>query len=1007
MQTILFTDIEGSTRLWEEHPEAMAPALARHDQILADAIGQADGRVLKTTGDGFIAIFESASRAVVAAIRIQESLIAEQWGATGPIRVRVGVHAGETESRDGDYFGPAMNRTARIMAAGHGGQVLLSEAVTALTADALPAGATLRDLGSHQLKDLTRPEHLYQLVSENLNADFPELRTLSARSNNLPLQTTEFVGRSNELAAIKTMMGSPTTRLLTITGPGGAGKTRLALQVAADLSDWYRDGVFFVDLSAEGEPDAAFEAVVRALDLPVSGSGDALQTLKTRLRDRQMLLVLDNLEQVMAAATGVSDLLQDAPELKILVTSRETLRVRAEQVFPVPPPSLPAASASTGAIAESEAVQFFVERARTVRSDFALSDGNAPNVAEICIRLDGLPLAIELAAARLNLFTPADLLVRLKDRLDVLGAGGRDLPDRQRTLWGAIGWSYELLDDTERDLLGVVSVFSSANLSALESVVAASLGSMFVLDPLSSLVDKSLVQSREDGSSQRFSMLRMIREYASERLADTPDRDQAVREAHAHHFCSFALELQDRLHSSERDSALRDLESELDNLRTAWRFWVDRGDLEQLFNLIDGLWALHEAKGWYHAAIELTRDMLGVLATSEPSPELAAEELTLRISLARALMAVGGYNVEVEEAFTRALELSEASDTPAQKFPVLRALASYYVQTANPDAAAGIGKQLVELGEQQGDQSILAEGHYVIGAAMLFADVGVSLANLDRAIELFELKAPISNRFRLGPNSGVLARTASGLMLWQCGALERGVSRINEALELARAIDHPFSIAYALYHSGLIAINRGRFAECLENARELAELSDANDYPLWATLAKLLEGVAISGLGKADEGLVLTEAAVDLYQGLTPPPVFWPFILMLRSAVHAMAGEPDRAIGLLDEAVAATGSPDTAPPDLRVLKADILRSLPEPDLEGAESLYVDAIAGASAAGFHLTVLTASTRLVTLRRELKRNPDGSEELAAVYATFSEGHDEHDLVVAREVLGGAPV
>jgi predicted ATPase/class 3 adenylate cyclase len=1007
MHTILFTDIEGSTRLWEEHPEDMASALARHDQIVADAIAQADGQVLKTTGDGFIAIFESASRAVGAALGIQEALTAEPWGSTGPIRVRVGVHAGETESRDGDYFGPAMNRAARIMAAGHGGQVLLSAAVAALAVDDLPSGATLHDLGSHRLKDLTRPEHLYQLEAANLTADFPELRTLTAKSNNLPLQATEFLGRSNELTAIKTMMGSANTRLLTLAGPGGAGKTRLALQVAAELSDWYRDGVFFVDLSAESEPDAAFEAVVRALDLPVSGSGAPLQTLKTRLRDRQMLLVLDNLEQVMAAATGVSELLQDAAELKIIVTSREMLRVRAEQVFPVPPLSLPTATASTGAIAESEAVQLFVERARTVRPDFALTDGNARNVAEICARLDGLPLAIELAAARLNLFTPADLLLRLEERLDVLGAGGRDLPERQRTLWGAIGWSYELLDETERELFEAMSVFTSAGLTALEAVVASSLGSMFVLDPLSSLVDKSLVQSHEDGATRRFSMLRMIKEFASEQLARSPDRELAVREAHARHFSDFALKLDDRLRRSERDSALQDLESEIGNLRTAWRFWVDRGDLDQLFNLIDGLWALHEAKGWYHAAIELTRDMLGVLATSEPSAEQAAEELTLRISLARALMAVGGYNVEVEEAFTRALELSDASGTAEQKVPVLRALASYYLQTTDSDAAASVGRQLLDLGEQGDDRLILAEGHYVLGASTLFTDAEASLAHLDRAIELFDPNAPGSNRFRLGPNSGIVARTASGLMLWQCGELERSVSRINEALELARTIDHPFSIAYALYHSGFLAINRGRFAECLECAHELAEISDANDYPLWATLARLLEGVAISGQGRGDEGLVMTEAAIDLYQGLTPPPVFWPFILMLRGVVHAMAGHPERAFELLDEAIAAVRVPGAATPDLTVAKADILRMLPGADLDIAEALYLEAIEAASGAGFHLAVLTASTRLVTLRREMGRTPDGSEELAAVYATFTEGHDEHDLVVAREVLGGALV
>jgi class 3 adenylate cyclase len=441
MQTFLFTDIEGSTRLWEEHPDDMATALARHDAILNEAVDRAGGKVVKTTGDGLLAVFDSVTETLAATIDAQRSLLAEKWGPTGPLRVRMGVHPGETESRDGDYFGPAMNRAARIMAAGHGGQVLLSAAAAGLAEGGLFTGAQLRDLGTHRLKDLTLPEHLYQLVHQDIESEFPVPATLDARPNNLPMQTTEFLGRSNELAAIQVMMESASTRLLTIAGPGGAGKTRLGLQVAAEQMDRFRDGVFFVDLSAERDPDAAYETVVRTLDLPGSG-GDPLQILKTRLRDRQMLLVLDNFEQVTAAAVGLSELLQHAPGLKIVVTSRETLRVRAEHVFPVPPLSLPHPKDPTASIAEAEAVQLFAERARSVRPGFAVTDENAVEIAEICLRLDGLPLAIELAAARLNVFKPSDLLDRLRERLDVLGAGGRDLPDRQRTLWGAIGWSY-------------------------------------------------------------------------------------------------------------------------------------------------------------------------------------------------------------------------------------------------------------------------------------------------------------------------------------------------------------------------------------------------------------------------------------------------------------------------------------------------------------------------------------------------------------------------------------
>jgi predicted ATPase/class 3 adenylate cyclase len=1004
MYTYLFTDIAGSTRFWEEHPTGMAEALARHDSILLEAIGLSGGERVKTTGDGTVAVFDSATNAVSAAIEAQRMLRTADWGETGPLLVRMGVHTGETESRDGDYFGPVMNRTARIMAAGHGGQVLLSASTAALVDDNLPGGATLRDLGTHRLKDLTLPEHLYQLVLDDIASDFPPPVTLDAKPHNLPLQATEFLGRENELTAIGVMLESPSTRLLTISGPGGAGKTRLGLQVAAEQLDNFRDGVFFADLSAERDPDAAYEAIVRALELPTASGGDALQILKSRLRDRQMLLLLDNFEQVTAAAVGLSELLQHAPELRIIVTSRETLRVRAEHVFPVPPLSLPNPKDPTLSIAASEAVQLFTDRARTVRPDFALTDDNATVIAEICLRLDGLPLAIELAAARLNVFTPSDLLGRLQERLDVLGAGGRDLPDRQRTLWGAIGWSYELLDREERNVFEMVSIFSTTDLAAIEAVASSTLDSGFVVDTLASLVDKSLVRTDDSGADRRFSMLLMIKEYAEERLAETPERDQALRRAHALHFSDFAHGLESRLSGAERESALSELASEIGNLRTAWRFWVRQGDLEQLFNLLDGLWALHEANGWYHAAIELATDTLEVLATAEPSPELAAEELTLRTSVARAIMAVRGYGIEVEEAFRRVLEMSETTGTPAQRVPVLRALGTYFMSISEFAKAAEVGSQLLEIGEQEDDESIRIEGHYVFGAATSFGgDLDRGLPHLDRAIELHNPRVHGSTRFRLGPNTGVVARVASGLIRWQCGALDQAVTSVTEALAIAREIDHPFSISYALYHYGFLALIRGRFDDCMQTARELAEVAEENDYVVWSTLATVLEGVSWTALGEAEEGLTMAETGIELYQGLTTPPIFWPLILLLRAIVHAYAGLPDRALTLIDEAITLSGSTYAISPEFKVYKGDFIRMTQQPDLTAAEDAYLTAVKDAKLAGLLLIELEAMTRLVTLRREMGTTPDGTEELASLYESFTEGADEHALIAAREVLG----
>lgn len=1008
MPAFLFTDIESSTRLWEEHPESMRSALARHDAILRRAIEGANGRIVKTTGDGVLGVFEAVSDAVRASLHAQQALIQAEAAADTPIRVRMGVHFGDAELRDGDYFGPAMNRTARIMASGHGGQILLSASAAQLAASSLPDDAALRDLGTHRLKDLTLPEHLYQLLHPKLPGDFPPPATLEARPNNLPMQMTEFFGRESELAAIAAMLDAPTTRLVTLTGPGGAGKTRLGLQVAADHLGGFRDGVFFVDLASETNAESAYEAVVRSLAFPSGTQGAALDVLKARLRDRHILLLLDNFEQVLPAAVGVVELIQCCPDLEVLVTSREALRVRPERVFPVPPLSLPHPAQPTDTIAESEAVRLFLDRAGAVRPDFAISDENARVVAEICLRLDGLPLAIELAAARLNVFSPGELLDRIKVRLDVLGGGGRDLPDRQRTLWGAIGWSYELLEAEERRLFEMMAVFAPARLVALEAVASAALGQESIVDTLASLVDKNLIRSREAVGSQWFSMLNTIREYAAERLGAS-GTEPAVRRAHAEHYSQLAAQLGERLRGPERDQALEELAASIGNLRAAWRYWFEHRDLQQILRLIDALWALHDARGWYHSAIELARDALAVLATAAPSGEHTADELALRTSLARALMAVQGYTPEVEQTFKEVLEVAAVGATAAQRFPVLRALATYYMNTGQFEKAARLGRELLSLAESEGDRTMLMDGHYVYGAATAFAgDIETGMPHMARAMELFDPAAQPAGRYHLGPSVGVLARIASGMMLWQLGTLEDAVHRIDEAVELARRLHHPFSLAYALFHNGLLLLQRERFDDCRERASELRRIAVEQDYPVWKTLASVLEGGALSAAGQVAEGLALTEAAVELYRWLTTPPVFWALILGLRGRVWAMAGEPEKGLALVQEAIATVatfgspGSVKTLAPELEIARGDIMVMLPAYGPRDVEQIYDHVVEVARADGRRLFELKALSRIVQLRRQVDGSPDRSDELRAVLATFSESADEHDVVAARAAL-----
>lgn len=1000
IKTFLFTDIEASTRLWEENPEAMPAALARHDSLLHAAVQGSNGRVLKTTGDGMIAVFDSAHDAVTASIRAQLEVASQDWQTPEPLRVRMGMHTGDSEERDDDYFGPTLNRAARIMAAAHGGQILVSDAAAGSVVGQLDADTTLRDLGTHRLKDLTSPEHLYQLVCNGVRSEFPPIRTLDSTPNNLPFQSAEFFGRERELAAVAELLDDPSIRLITLLGPGGTGKTRLVTQAAAERADHYADGVFFVDLSAEREPEAAFEAVVRALDVPVGSEGDPLRALKARLRDREMVLILDNFEQVTVAASGVVELLEHCPRLEILVTSREALRVRPERIYPVPPMSLPDTDATPEEIAEAEAVRLFVERARAIRPDFALTPEEAGTIAAICARLDGLPLAIELAAARLNVFSPADLLRRIDERMDVLATRGRDRPERQQTLWGAIGWSYDLLEEDERRVFELMSVFSGAALEALEEVSAGAIPEVDTLECLASLVDRSLIRSEEAAGTRRFSMLQTVKEYALDRLGAQPDWAGNARETHATYYSELTRSLADLLTGPQRQETLDRMAAELGNLRSAWRHWVDEGALEQLYELLDGLWALNDARGWYHAALELARDMLSVLATSEDTQDHSEDELALRVSLARAMMAIRGYSPEVEAEFQSALQLAASSGRAANQVPVLRSLATYYIMTVQVEKAAETAQQIIEIADAENNQSMAIEGHLLYGGARL-DQVDLALEHLDKAIAMYDPANVGAGRFRLGSSPGVVARVAAGITRWRVGQLDRAIALAAESVEIARSLDHPFSLCYALYHTAYLHTQRGRFDLSIECARELQKVAHERDYQIWEALGKVIEGVSLAGSGDTDEGVALTETGVELYQGLTTPPVFWPLILALRSFAHLCAGKVEVARTLIDEAIEILGEQSIFP-EFLVQRGDIMRAEPSPNIDAALTDYRQAVTLARALGLHFVELQALTRLVEMLDERGGGQDEAEQLGAVLSSIEGGAEEHETIAARNLL-----
>jgi tetratricopeptide (TPR) repeat protein len=522
------------------------------------------------------------------------------------------------------------------------------------------------------------------------------------------------------------------------------------------------------------------------------------------------------------------------------------------------------------------------------------------------------------------------------------------------------------------------------------------IGTPDTIDIIGSLVDKSLLRSDDRGPTQRFSMLLMIKEYAASRLAESPDGGDAVRGAHADYFTDRAKVLAGLLQGSERDRAMVDIDLELENLSTAWRHRVEQADAEQIVDLVDAYWAIHEARGRYRAAIEVASDALGLL--DESHPEAA---LTIRTARARAIMAVRGYTEEVEAEFRDLLEMSEGSATPTALFPVHRALATYYISTANFEKAAEYGRQMIELGEADNDPAVLLEGHFVYGSATAFSgklDEGMS--HIDRCIELHDPSQTHSNRFRLGPSTGVTARIASGLILRQYGKLDEAVRRVEDGLTVSEAMGHPFSVAFALHHNGYLAYVRSRFEECIQFARRLREVADENDYVVWQTLATVFEGAATSHLGDVERGLEMTEIGVHLYQGTIAPPVFWPQLLAVRALVHGLAGQVDRARELSTEAI-TLGSPEVAvSPELHLVRAAVLRMAGS--LDEAARAYHEVSEVAATLGLRLPQLQALTGLVEIRRELEIGPDGSEDLRRVLGTFDQGLDEHDLVSAREVL-----
>ncbi len=576
--TILFTDMEGSTRLLQQVGERYADVLADCRRLMRAVFAQHDGFEVDTQGDAFFVVFDRATDAVAAAVSVQHALASAPWPADVEVRVRIGIHTGEPILTADGYIGLDIHLAARIMSAGHGGQILLSQTTRDLVEQHLPEDAYLRDLGEHRLKDVHTPARLFQVCVSGFPSDFPPLTTLNSRPNNLPVQPTPFIGREREVATIVQLLSREDVRLLTLTGPGGTGKSRLSLQVAMELSNVFTDGVVFVNLTPIIDPALVIPTIARTLELKETGGQSLLALLNASLREKKLLLLLDNFERVVSAATQLADLLAACPKLKIVVTSRVVLHVRAEYEFAVPSLALPDLTSLTDlvAITQYEAVTLFIQRAQAVKPDFQVTDANAHAVVEICARVDGLPLAIELAAARMKLLTPQTLLARLSQRLQVLTSAAKDIPERQQTLRNTIEWSYTLLDSYEQRIFGRLSAFvGGCTIEAVEALCALlGDGVEQVLDGVTSLADKSLLRQVEHGEESRLIMLETIREYALERLAASGEAERA-RQAHADYYLALAEQAEPELSGPQQVVWFERLEGEHDNLRAAVQWFLE------------------------------------------------------------------------------------------------------------------------------------------------------------------------------------------------------------------------------------------------------------------------------------------------------------------------------------------------------------------------------------------------------------------------------------------------
>ena len=876
--TFLFTDLEGSTRLWEQKPEAMRAALARHDAILRHAIGEHHGVVFSTMGDGMAAAFASAPDALAAALGAQQNLGEEDWVESGPLLVRMGVHSDEGRLRaHGEYVNRPLNRCARLMGVAHGGQVLVSNATAVVAGDGLPSGASLLDLGEHRLRDLADSVQVFQLVHPDLRSDFPPLRSLDTVPGNLPSEVTTFVGREQEIATLSVLVRERS--LVTLTGVGGVGKTRLALQVAAEAVSHLPDGVWFVDLASLSDPSLVLPAVAQALGIH-QGLAQSLpaeipeparalaQLVVEHVHSKRLLLVLDNCEHLLGACAQVTEmLLRACPKVRILCTSREPLGVGAEATWRVPSLAVPDPERlpPLDELAASEAVRLFLERAAQKEASFTLSAESAPAVAQICQRLDGIPLAIELAAARIRVLTPEQIATRLDDRFTLLTGGSRAALERHQTLRAAVDWSFDTLSETEQALLRRTSVFAGG--FSLEAVEAACtfgvVSSENVVDLLSQLIDKSLLQMETHRERARYRLLETIRQYSRDQLVGVGEVEEQ-RSRHQHFFLAMAERTERRMWGDDQGAAMDELNDDADNVAQAVAWSLARGEWEvalRLAGALDRFWsayrpsqgrrlleeALEGGPGEASFARARALSAAGLLASISGDGVPARRHLEESLALYRHLGVRRGVvwaliNLAILDSqedrlsemgahLHEALPLARESGHPQTIGWALTYEAFLALRRGDYDRERSAAEEALGLFRRCTDQTGIAFAlTHLAGAFQGQGDYTSSDPLLDEAVALQRSLGGVGPRLMLGHSA--LAR----------GDLESARAFYQESADFARERSMSYAYVVALIHLGEVALAAGNLDEAA--ARYAAALGGGNDLPPPALLCWIVSGGA-------------------------------------------------------------------------------------------------------------------------------------------------------------------